>query len=41
VTLRDRRNPVTIRLTDDRDHLLFREPRLAHAPSLSGSQSLT
>jgi len=41
VPLRDRRNPVAIRLADDRDHPLFREPRLAHAPSPSGSQSLT
>jgi hypothetical protein len=41
VPLRDRRNPVTIRFPEHRDHLLFREPRLAHAPSLPGSQSLT
>jgi hypothetical protein len=37
---RDRRNRVTIRRPDDRQHLLFREPRFAHAPSRSGSRSL-
>jgi hypothetical protein len=37
----DHRNPVAIPLAEDRHHLLFREPRLAHAPALFGKQSLT
>jgi hypothetical protein len=40
VPLRNRWDPVAICLADDRNHLLFREPRLAHAP-LSEGQSLT
>jgi hypothetical protein len=37
VPLRRRRHPVAIRLADDRDHLLFREPRLARKRPACGA----
>jgi len=40
VPLGHRRNLITIRLADDRDHLLFRETRFAHCSLRIGSQSL-
>ena len=41
VPLGNPRNRFAIRLADDRDHLLFRETRLAHCSLRIGSQSLT
>src|SRR5205807_10449893 len=41
VPLGHRRNLITIRLADDRDHLHFRETRFAHCSLRIGSQSLT
>src|SRR6516225_508539 len=41
VPLRHRRNLVAIRLADDRNHLLFREPTFAHCSLRIGSESLT